>query len=591
MADIIKEIEEIRKSVPKLAQKSDEDLFSLLCYKFFYNDARLDYKDYSDCFVDGKLDGGIDLITIQEDESQDKLVFVQSKFISSLSNKQDIIDVFTKMDQTIKNFQDYRTSQYNARLKRIFKEKLAQVEDKSPIYELALFISVDPTSEKKDEISLQLESIDELKQYQLSVVYRSQIEEAIQNATDPRTFVREGKIRIKKECGVIKYGDNGLLVNVWANSIKDLYDRFKDCGLFEQNFRYFVRNKRIDDNIRESLEKKRQIFWYMNNGIIIGCKDFSIDGDNVRLFAFSIINGCQTATLIGDYKGPHQQDDFVLPCKIVKPLEEERTESFISEIAEASNSQKPISDRDLKSNRQEQRNLQKQLKQHSPEIYLEIKRGSQLVSSGKKKQLQRWQLVRNDYYGQIMLSFHFQCPGTARNSKKEIFAVEKTYNKIFRRPVDKQNIVDLLKLNSLFTDYLNSQDLQGHEENVAMNGRFVLLAVIGFMIKEKRKLIDLKKFGNEEAWEKEISRDNISGGLFKEPLPDDYNVFLNGLFFDIICEISSLYQMREQEEKTISNFFKTDTKYRNVILKHIINRYYSNPMKAKERDNYLQIFT
>jgi hypothetical protein len=48
--------------------------------------------------------------------------------------------------------------------------------------------------------------------------------------------------------------------------------------------------------------------------------------------------------------------------------------------------------------------------------------------------------------------------------------------------------------------------------------------------------------------------------------------------------------MREKEEKTVSNFFKTDPKYRNVILKHFITRWYKNPMKVKEVEQYLQIF-
>jgi hypothetical protein len=591
MSDIITEhIKEIRSSIPKLPAIGDEYIFSLLCFKYFYNNGRLEYKDFSDCFVDGKLDGGIDLITVQEDDNKEKLVFIQSKLISSIQNKQDMIDVFTKIDQTLVNFQEYKTSQYNPKLRRILKEKKSQVEDKSPIYELALFVGCDPSKDIKDAITNQLETMDGLKPYQTSIVFATQIEEAIKNATEPKTCVAEAKIEICKEDGIITYGENGLLVNVRAHSIRDLYDRYKDHGLFEQNFRYFVRNKRIDDNILDTLKKKREQFWFKNNGIIIGCRDFVPDGSRVVLYDFSIINGCQTATLIGNYKGPNQNIDFVLPCKIVKPIDNTKSEEFISEIAEASNSQKPISDRDLKSNREEQRILQRTLRKDKPEIYLEIKRGSQVLTAAKKKQLQPWQLIRNDLYGQLVLAHNLQCPGTARSAKSDIFSVEKTYNRLFHRPIDKENIVDLLKLNSYYDDFLNKIRLQDEEENVANNGRFAVLAVIGYMIKAQRNLINIQKIGDEEEWEKEISIDNLEGPLFADTLPDDYLVTLDGLFVSIIHEIASLYSTRQNTEKTVSNFLKSDYKYRNVLLKMINTQFFINPFNARKTKEYMKIF-
>jgi hypothetical protein len=152
-------------------------------------------------------------------------------------------------------------------------------------------------------------------------------------------------------------------------------------------------NKKIDDKITDSLQKKRDDFWFLNKGIIISCKDFKPDGDNVKLYDFSIVNGCQTTTLIGEYKGKNEGDNFYLPCKIVKSKsnQEDEFSRFMSEIAEASNSQKPISDRDLKANRPEQRNLQKELKEENPKIYLEIKRGEQ-----QRKVIEPWQKIKKD---------------------------------------------------------------------------------------------------------------------------------------------------------------------------------------------------
>jgi hypothetical protein len=592
MKDIISSaISLIKNDIPKISSLSNEYLFSLLCYKYFYNDGRLDYKDYLDCYVDGRDDGGIDVIAVSDDDQQARLILVQSKFINKISNKQDVVDIFTKMHQTCRDFAEHKTSQYNNRLRKIFREKIAFVEDQIPVYELVLFTSATPDLKRREEIRKDVDSIDELQNYQISIYYGNEILEQIESVNELRSFVAEGKIKIAKKDGFIKYGENGLLVNISANSLKEIYERYSSAGLFEQNFRYFIRNKRIDDGIVQSLRSKRDQFWFMNNGIIIGCKEFFLDGDNVKLYDFSIINGCQTTTLIGEYSENNEGEDFWLPCKIVKPVNEKQFDSFISSIAEASNSQKPISDRDLKANKKEQKVLQTELQKVEPKVFFEIKRGEQILTSAKRKQLEPWQYIKNDLYGQLVLSFYIQMPGTARSGKKKIFADGNIYRSIFKRDFDKQNIVDLLMLNNHYDEFLKALPFTNvNDISVAVNGRFVVLAAIAFMLKVKRKQVDIKKITKESEWEKQITTDQLTGVLFSKNLPDDFTTTLYGLFSDLIYEIKMLYENREGEEKTVSNFFKTDDKYQHVILKHIVARYYENPKKAKEREDYLKIF-
>ena len=589
---ITNEISQLRFEIPKINHLSDEYLISLVCYKYFYNNGELAFKDYRDCFVDGKNDGGIDLITVGEEERQDRLILIQSKMVNEISNKQDVIDIFTKIDQTVRDFSEYRTAKYNKRLKQVYKDKYALVEDQIPIIELVLFTTAVVTDSRKEKIKTELEKIDSLKDYQITIVYGDEIEEQIKSSKNALPFVSEGKIHIAKDDGHITFGENGLLVNISANSLKDLYDRYAMSGLFEQNFRYYVRYKRIDDRITESLRVRRDEFWYLNNGIIIGCKDFYLDGDNVKLYDFSIVNGAQTTTMIGEYSGANEDEDFYLPCKIVKPPHEEQYNNFIARIAEASNSQKPIYERDLKANKEEQRSLQRSLQEEEPKIYLEIKRGVQLLTRAQKRQLHTWQYIKNDEYGQLTLSFYLQSPGTARSSKRKLFADNKVYTNIFMRKFDKEGIVDLLKLRSYYNDFLNKNDLSHDvtQESVATNGSLIILAIIGFMISVKKKMTDINNIGNEDEWEKVLGKNGMSGRIFKKKMPDDFDTYLFGLFSAIIYELSSLYEMREKEEKTVSNFFKTDPKYRNVILKHFITRWYKNPMKVKEVEQYLQIF-
>jgi len=594
---IEQEINAIRKDLPSLASLPDESLFSLVCYKYFFNNGHLDTAEYNNCFTDGKNDGGIDLVTIDyDDEGITRLVMIQSKYVSSLSNKEDIFAALYKMDNTFRNFKEIKTSEYNRNLRRILQDKISEVEDdQSVVYSFVLFWACEPSLSVKDKIERRLEEIsvnynDNLNLYQIDIFFRNQIEKQIQNVKEPKRYVEEGKIKFDRSNNYITYGENGLLVSVYASSLKKLYNMYRDEGLFEQISLYYIRNKKIDENIKYSLKKKKDKFWFLNNGIIIGCKDFSVDGNEVKLYKFSIINGCQTVTLIGEYKGKNEAVDFLLPCKIVKPEDENKYEDFIAEIAEASNSQKPISDRDLKSNKKEMRVLQRRLQENEPKIYLEIKRGQELVTPGKKKSLKDWQYLKNDLYGQLILSFHLQSPGTARNQKRKIFSVEEIYEKVFRREFDKDNIVDLLILNDYYKKFMNkvlkNEDYSDvTERNVISNGTYIILAVTGFILKVKRGLVDTKMIKNSEVWEMEVTKDELKGRIFSDLINEDLDKFeeiLTGFFHELVEEIKRIYEIKEEEEKSVSNLFKSDKKYREVILKGIISKFFKEGVKGKK---------
>ena len=119
-----KEIDILKKEVPQLGNINEEFLFSLVCYKFFYNEGKLSYSDYKEIFTDGRFDGGIDLLTLYDSpydyNSIEHMLFIQSKYVSNFKNKQDIVDIFTKMIQTLKDFKNNQYSKYNDKLKKIY---------------------------------------------------------------------------------------------------------------------------------------------------------------------------------------------------------------------------------------------------------------------------------------------------------------------------------------------------------------------------------------------------------------------------------------------------------------------------------------
>ena len=438
-SNIKKAIETIKEEVPVTQKLTEEYIFGIVGFKYFFNEGEFSKSDYINSFVDGRSDGGIDLIATSESENGEgkNLILIQSKYGENVSSE-DIKNVFLKIAQTIDDFKNHRYNQYSKKLKRILLNKYEDAKDESSFnIELVLFLGKKKIlDEPRIEIENKLKKIESLRNYTCSIYDKQIIEQQIEKLEEEQKYVKERKIKIFQDDGIIKRNTNGILVNISANSLKDLYHKCKDEGLFEQNFRYYIKAKKIDAEINESLKKKRKEFWFLNNGIIIGCQDFQTDGDTVKLYNFSIVNGCQTATLIGKYLGANAGDDFAISCKIVKPpksqsdfqgTEKEREKeyntafnNFINDIAKASNSQKPIKDRDLKANAPEQKELQKFLEDEGngiPIVQLEIKRGETFPRIDEK-----WRKIKNEEYGQLFLAFALQKPGTARNSKNKIFS-------------------------------------------------------------------------------------------------------------------------------------------------------------------------
>lgn len=605
---LVDEIEKIRRDIPKLSTLSDDNLFNLVCYKYFYNDGNLEYSDYQNIYTDGTDDGGIDFITTYApDDQQTNLIFAQCKLWENLDNKRDVAAWYKKMDLTIRSFKSNRKcADYNKNLVKLMPEFLDEAKGEGFNEELVIFIYSDFDEKREKEILEEIEktrceSVD-LKDYKLTIHFKRIIDNYIETTNNGKLFVNSGKIKLYKEENkpfqVIYYGEKGLFSNISAIDLQRLYRAYRFDGLFEQNLRYYTQNIKIDNEIRNSIYRRKKDFWYFNNGIIIACSSFEPDGDNIKLTNFSIINGGQTTVLIGDCL--EGNEDFAIPCKIIR--DDDRT--FLAKVAEASNTQKKISDVDLKANAHEQKKLKCDLE--AQKIWLEIKRGKVGSSKGKldiqkpKGYNSDWSKISNEELGQLLLAFVFQEPGTARSNKKSIFSNEDTYKELFlnknKALYDPQFIKSLLELNNYLDSYKNSDNGYGNDtdENAVMRyGELFIIAIIGFLIKSERKLIDFSyNIGEEDdiAWALELKDKIPEGSIFKEPKNDEFETTLNGLFQKIIGIIRDAHSNNEPNG-TFTNFFKTNPKYRKFMLKRLIDDILKNQVERKAlKENYLSIF-
>lgn len=539
---------------------ADNRAFSHVLLKYIFG---YEYIDQVDLVTDGSNDGGIDFLAFDEDES--KLIVCQSKYTGSLSYDE-IITEINKMYSTVQNFKRSHTGSYNDRLKKALQNALDRLPDENADnieYNVFTTAPLDINGAmKKINNTIHNFSSDAVNLYSVD-----QIEKEIQKAQTQLPTVQYEKIKIDKAKNYLEYESEdlrGILCNILSTSIIQLYNKYSNNGLFDLNIRKYIKFKSVDNGIINTLDNDRENFWFLNNGIIIACTDFDVDGNSIKLTDFSIVNGGQTTKLIGDYKGANTKE-FYIPCKIVATKDDSHAEYFYTKIAEATNSQKPIFPRDLKSNSREMVQLQKWLKNEN--IALEIKRGTKAKGTYKYR-------IKNDDFGQILLSFAHQQPGTSRSGKRKIFDTPTTYDKLFkvnydRDPQKKAFVKDLIELDSRYTEIEQKFKISGLtpiQTELLKNGKQTIFALMGLCY----------RLVNEDITESEIINNPKSlatipfvyGGMISNYHGDDLDKKIERVIKDLVIIAADAYQnaFNNGQTTSVSNFLKTDQRYYNEIV-------------------------
>lgn len=551
--------------------KSDEYLYTINCVDYFFYDKNIGQCDIRDGFTDGAFDGGIDFVY----DDGNKMYLIQGKCQSNLTYN-DIRDIYSKMLETVNNFKSGNTDDYSSKLKAIYKNTIDKLDE--PEIEMILFTNTILTKEMISKID-DLNRNGDFQSYNLVAYGKDEIENKVLSVEDGNMCVPYGEIKLGSKKYLDYQNGIGAIFTIKAYSLKDLYEKKRSAGLFGYNLRELISQVSVDSQIDKTIQSDKDNFWYYNNGITIGCSDFDADGDKLKLWNFSIINGAQTTTKIGKSNYVRSDNDFGLVCKVIKSSNS-LDDEFIRKISEASNSQKPIKPRDLKANSAEQKILQSKFIDNGKyQLAVEIKRG---VKPSNYRSVSSWQRVNNEYIGQIILATQFQKPGTARSNKADIFGKDSIYNMIFSKDrvknYDYSTLFDLVSLAHLYDEfksqYVDTKENEIDESNdedskknlnnlisVANNAKFVTIALISYFIK---KLY----FGVKDINDDNFSFPNITGDLSLNYRNDDYLKKINYLFGYIIDRLSMIYNMKEVQLKLTShsNFFKTDKNYVKEII-------------------------
>ena len=547
---------------------------------YFYYNKNIGEQDIRENFVDGSADGGIDYIFNKDDV----MYLVQGKTSEGLSYE-DIRNIFFKMNTTINNFEKMKYDSYSEKLKSTYLNAYDDLSENKNIT-LVLFTKTEFTENLKLKID-ELKKEDFLCNYNVEIYDAKDIEFKVMTISSDKEFIKQDSIKLSGAKNVLKYGENGIIVNIKASSLKRLYAKHYNDGLFSYNLREHISQKNVDDGIENTIKREKDNFWFYNNGITIGCEDFDIDGYVLKLYNFSIINGAQTTTKIGESKLIDNEYDFDIVCKVVKANDGLNDESgFIMKISEASNSQKPIKARDLKANAREQKMLQNKCAENKNSLAIEIKRG---VKPKNYYKVEKWQRVTNEYVGQLILACLLQRPGSARSGKVTIFTSEKVYNQIYKnRKLDCDIIFDLVRIADKYEEFKNSyaNDVADVDLIAACkNGKFTALAIIFYLYKRFHNIV-------ENCFDEKLNDDNIvNTKLTLNYREDDYDKKINELFKFIIKKLSDIYEKKKESLKltSYSNFFKTDKTYQDVILMEF-DRILDDDWDRAKLEEYMKIF-
>lgn len=491
----------------QLSRKEDElQLLKVYAFNAYFNADTL-YTDAvnSGCTYRRDCYGGIDGVYINETLEENTIECLHSYFVGD--NPFDLNEVFSWLNRISVEIDDVRRGRFlnNKEADDLLREYLDESDNKKVIIRVVTDYSCDPT--EKYNITKKIESFTVgAKNLEISAViaFGDDVKAVIESNKAPFDWVEEGKVVLDEADNFLKFEDHSIVCNISAKSLKKLWEDEGDRGLLAMNLRYYIKSKNIDNKIEESILFDGKDFWYLNNGIIIVCNDYKVVGNEVWLKQFSIVNGGQTSRMIGTIPF---NDDFFISCKIIKNTFETSEEKnlFISKVAEASNTQKPIKAKDIIANRIEQRNLKSLMQDNG--VFIEIKRGEKCNHDVYSE---AWQRTKNNELAQDLYSFVFMEPGPARNSVSSMLSNEEKYNIIFREHEYSFDFLrDVLFLEKAYKEYQKKvnkeQDDDGDasiKKGLVKNGLWYCLATIGYVLKlhyNKEYRDNMYQYRNQES--------------------------------------------------------------------------------------------
>lgn len=373
----------------------------------------------------------------------------------------------------------------------------------------------------------------------------------------------------------IQSNERALLCNLRGYDLAILSNKYGNTSigkniLFGQNLRESLESKsKTYLAMKETIDNEPEKFWYYNNGITIIAEEFDANRDeedktvdSLELKNFSIINGAQTTSALGNYLKEAEMDkdqnkiEHLKKVFVLARILEVNKPQFRDSIAIYNNMQNPITTRDMVSNRSEQKRLAAWLSNgEKPNIYVEIRRGSKMPNQPRFNKHQR---TTNEELAQLSFAAFLKNPFMAKDKKKSLFnsdysqdeyVINEDYHKIFYYPENPTEETGIL-----FKKSKNEIDE---------------LLFVQFLYKESKRY--LKRIYSERI-EKIKTQMETADSDNKPYLENQIKTYKTQTEISNICMfycITLYYEFKTQfQEKDDKKYFLTDKFYSDNVIKN-----------------------
>lgn len=575
---------------------------ALFMFYHYYNAdvTKLDELNNQFCYLTGDI---ADIIAINnnyyEDNTIDFITVLPASIMTNL-NKLDFTTIYgdflKKINEVVANVIVRNENSKNEKILKKFDE--FDVDDTTTFNVIILCNYPVPVETKLWYQKGASDYVVKNNKIHFQILFEDDILEEVSDVESPKDSVPRGELALF-DTTVSYFGEEkSFLCFISAKSLKENYYLYSTHGLFASNLRYYVKSAKIDSQIINTINEEPENFCYFNNGIIITCDDYHIENNRIKLINFSIVNGGQTTNLIG--RTPFN-NDFAVMCKVIKNKYSNQIDKvdFLSKVAEASNTQKPIKAKDLIANRKEQRLLKIQFEEAN--MFLQVKRGEKIP---KDIYGEPWQNASNDNVAQMIYSLVYQSPGSAKNSKSKLLENERTYSRLFTPIYNSMMFVSLQHLKVGFNNWVKKlkkiEKYGSTKLGLGKNGDLLIVGVVGLIYKllsNEELYAKIASFGKSELNNENddlkflLSQNDIGElPLFNSNLIN--NIGKNTFFelFELIFTniLIPAYESFKREYPTYSygNFAKTDSYY----YKYVVPLTVSFLKKSKGIINFADIF-
>jgi len=329
-----------------------------------------DEKEAADSVVDGGDDNGIDAIYYSTNNK--RMTIVQSKWSQKGTGEPDSGDIRKFKDGVVDLF-NLEFDRFNEKIKKkqtIIEKALTDFDTKFDIVVIHTgnqMLSKHSQRVIDDLLGEMNETGDDNKEDVLSFHQLNQgaIHSSLAGGVDGEP--------IDLEIGLSQWGKVDAPQTAYYGMVagEEVAAWWNDKGkrLFAKNIRQMLGITEVNEEIRHTLEKFPENFWYFNNGITIvadAIKKSAVGGNSRDLGSFkasniSVVNGAQTVSTVGRYKldGGVNLEKVKIPIRLISL--EGADEEFGGNVTKTNNRQNRIENRDFVSQDEEQIRIRKEL--------------------------------------------------------------------------------------------------------------------------------------------------------------------------------------------------------------------------------------